>query len=465
MNSKFTIAVASSLCTLLLMTGVADAKGGGGNGGSSSSRSSASSSSSAPSRSFESKKPEPKVFRSETRAVRSEPKILKYEPRIERKVIKVEPKIMKPETKSEHRIAVAKVAKPEVKIAVNPLTPAAKVALSPQPLPPKLSLGGKIGTTAALAGAGHLAMNKFATFRGAPTAPMADRHKNISSSSMAKFVASNSILHNTKSITPSNGVAKHREAVQHATKLIQDPSKGYKVATYGEKNSKVGIPAPQGGKPVPPKGDNSTIVINENNKTIYVPASNVSGPDRRTIIVNCNNCKVVIVGNTAKNGEAVVDQRNIVVNGSHDKIVLQGDKANGANGTGQAGGSVTDARHVTVNGDKNKIKVEGDSVNGGSGANSATGRGQDGGNGGKVVDTRTVDITQSGEKNKVTMGGDSANGGNAGNGTNAGGNGGKGGDVTDQRDVNDAGHKNKVDESRTDTANGGMGGSGGQPAL
>jgi hypothetical protein len=431
MNSKFAIAVASSLCTLLLMTGVADAKGGGNSGGASSQRSS--SAASTPSRITEVKKTEPRTERRDIKVTKIEPK---PEPKVERRM--VERRIVKTEDKPSQRVN--------------------KVALNPQPLPPKEKMhsNAKVLTAAvATAGAAHLAANKVMTHRGAPTAPLADRHHNVSSASMAKFVASNAVQRNVKTITPADGVAKHREAVTKATVLIKDPSKGYQVATYGDK-TKPGQP----GKPAP-QGDNSTIVINENNKTVYVPASTVAGPDRRTIIVNCSNCKVVIVGDTSKNGAPVVDQRNIVVNGSHDKIVLQGDKANG--GTGQAGGSVTDSRHVTVNGDKNNIKVQGDSVNGGNGANSGTGRGQDGGNGGKVTDNRTVDISQSGDKNRVSMGGDSANGGNGGNGTTSGGNGGTGGGVTDHRAVNDQGHKNKVDTSRDDSANGGNGGSG-QPA-
>ena len=440
MTSKFAITVATSLCTLLLMAGVADAKGGSGNSGGSSSSSSSRSTYNPPARNTESKKSDTKSERHEPRVVKSEPKILvrKHEPKVEQKTTKVEPKAI-----DKTKIADKSKVTDQNSSRIN------KVALNPQPLPPK----GKIVAASATAGSGRFIMTHMMSTKNGPTAPRADRNNHVSSASMAKFVTENSMRHNVKTVTPSDGIAKHREAVQHATQLIKDPTKGYQVATYGDK-SKPGQP----GKPA--QGDNSTIVINGNNKTVYVPASNVSGPDRRTIVVNCNHCKVVIVGDTAKNGQAVVDQRNIIVNGSHDKVVLQGDKANGANGTGQAGGSVTDGRHVTVNGDKNNIKVAGDSVNGGSGANSGTGRGQDGGNGGKVTDTRTVDITQSGDKNKVTMGGDSANGGNGGNGKTAGGNGGTGGNVTDKRDVNDEGNKNKVDTSRTDTANGGNGGSG-----
>jgi hypothetical protein len=420
MTSKFAIAVATSLCTLLLMTGVADAKNSS-SGGSSAARSTSSSSSSTSSRTTEVKKSEPRIERRDL-------KVAKTELKTERRVPKVEPRI------------------------VEKTAPRANKVVSLPPQKEKLHPTAKVLVATAGAAGAHLAVNNFATRKGAPTAPLADRNHNISSASMAKFVASNAVHRNVRTITPADGAVKHQEAVKQATTLIKDPTKGYQVATYGEKG-KPGQP----GKPAP-QGDNSTIVINENNKTVYVPASTVSGPDRRTIIVNCNHCKVVIVGDTSKNGQPVVDQRNIVVNGSHDKIVLQGDKANG--GAGQAGGTVTDARHVTVSGDKNKIKVEGDSVTGGNGANSSTGRGQDGGNGGKVTDSRTVDITQSGDKNKVSMGGDSANGGNGGNGTTAGGNGGKGGDVVDKRGVNDQGDHNKVDTSRTDTANGGNGGSG-----
>ncbi len=428
MTNKIAIVVGSSLCTLILMQGIADAKGAGGNGGSSAQRSSYS----APSRTTEVKKAEPRIERREV------------------KVAKIEVKRVPP---VDQRV----VLKPSTKILETTTSRATKVVLNPQPLPPKtgMPLTTKVLVATATVSAGHIMATKLMAPRFTVNAPMADRHKNISTSAMGKFVAANAVQRNVKTFSPTDGV-RHKAAVKQATVLIKDPTKGYQVATYGDK-AKPGQP----GKPAP-QGDNSTIIINENNKTIYVPASTVSGPDRRTIIVNCNNCKVVIVGNTSINGAPVVDQRNIVVNGSHDKIVLQGDKANG--GAGQAGGSVIDDRHVTVNGDKNKIKLEGDSVNGGNGANSSTGRGQDGGNGGRVVDTRTVDITSSGDKNKVSMGGDSANGGNGGNGKSNGGNGGTGGGVIDQRDVNDQGDHNKVDTSRTDTANGGNGGSA-QPTL
>lgn len=174
-----------------------------------------------------------------------------------------------------------------------------------------------------------------------PTAPLADRHKHVSSASMQKFVVTNQAAAQCQGVQPHQR-QQYKEAISHAQKLIHDPAKGYKVAGYGEKGKQ-------------PQGDNRTIVINENNKTAHAPASQMSGPDRRTIIVNCNNCKVVIVGDTAKNGQQVVDQRNIIVNGKNDKIVLQGDKASGANGTGQSGGTIKDERHVTVNGDKNVI--------------------------------------------------------------------------------------------------------------
>ena len=433
MTFKFSTALASSFCTLILMTGVADAGKGGGSHSSSGSSSSFSSFSS---RSTEARKPEP---------------------RIEKREVKVAPK---PEPKAERRMVDRVVKKPVVeakttptKILVKQVDKTTKVALNPQPLPPKESskLAGKVALGAVAAGGAHLLNTRLTNKSILPTAPLADRTKHISEASMHKFVAANAVQRNAQTIKPSDG-AKHVEAVKQATTLIKDPSKGYKVAVYGDKTK------PQGGKPA---GDNSTIVINGNNKTVYVPASTVSGPDNRTIVVNCNNCKVVIVGDTSKNGQAVADNRNIVVNGNHDKIVLQGDKANG--GTGQAGGSVTDSRHVTVTGDKNKIAVQGDSVNGGGGANSSTGRGQDGGDGGKVTDNRKIDITATGDKNKVSMGGDSANGGDGGNGKTTGGNGGSGGDVADKRQVNDQGGGNKVDTRRTDTANGGTGGSGEAP--
>ncbi len=438
MTFKFPIALASSFCTLILMTGVADAGKGGGSQSSGSS-SSARSTYSPPARLVETKKFE--VKKVEVRKVeRSEVKIApKFEPKVERIVKK----------------PVVEAQKAPTKVLVTKVDKASKVALNPQPLPPKESskLVSKVALGAAAVGGAHLINTRLTNKSVLPTAPMTDRHKHITEASMHKFVVANAVQHNAQTLKPTDGI-KHKAAVQQATQLIKDPTKGYKVAVYGDKSSKVGIPA-QPGKPA---GDNSTIVINGNNKTVYVPASTVGGPDNRTIIVNCNHCKIVVVGNTSQNGQPVVDNRNIVVNGSHDKVILQGDKANG--GTGQAGGSVTDNRHVTVSGDKNKIAVQGDSVNGGGGANSTTGRGQDGGNGGKVTDNRQVDITATGDKNKVSMGGDSANGGNGGNGKAAGGNGGAGGDVVDKRQVNDQGDHNKVDTTRTDTANGGNGGSG-----
>jgi hypothetical protein len=344
MTSKFAITVATSLCTLLLMAGVADAKGGNGNGGGNSGGSSSRSTYSAPARSTESKKSDTKSERHEPRVVKSEPKILvrKHEPKVEQKTTKVEPRVID-KTKIADKTKVIDKTKiaDKTKVVDQNASRINKVALNPQPLPPK----GKIATASVAPGTGRFILTHMMSTKNGPTAPRADRNNHVSSASMAKFVTENSMRHNVKTVTPSDGIAKHRDAVQRATQLIKDPTKGYQVATYGDK-TRPGQP----GKPA--QGDNSTIVINGNNKTVYVPASNVSGPDRRTIVVNCNHCKVVIVGDTAKNGQAVVDQRNIIVNGSHDKIVLQGDKANGANGTAKAGGSVTDARHVTVNGDR-----------------------------------------------------------------------------------------------------------------
>jgi hypothetical protein len=97
MTSKFAITVATSLCTLLLMAGVADAKGGSGNGGGNSSGGSSSRSTySPPARSTDSKKSDAKSERHEPRVVKSEPKILvrKHEPKIEQKTTKVEPKVI-----------------------------------------------------------------------------------------------------------------------------------------------------------------------------------------------------------------------------------------------------------------------------------------------------------------------------------------------------------------------------------
>jgi len=275
-----------------------------------------------------------------------------------------------------------------------------------------------------------------------PKAPQEDKNHHVSQTQMDHFVAQHVLHRDATIITKADAPAKYHAAVERATTLIKDPSKGYQVAKYGEVK-KAGDQ---------PKGEGGTIVINENNKTVYVPASSVSGSDHRTIVVNCNNCKVVIVG---ENGKNVVDDRKIVVNGSNDKVVVQSDKSNG--GAGQSGGTVTDNRQVVVNGSGDKIKLQGDNANGGNGHNGGQ-QGQNGGNGGYVDDNRQVTVNGSGTK--VDLGKDQANGGNGGKGSDRGGNGGNGGRVDDDRTVVSNGNGTRIANAGAD-ANGGRGGNGG----
>jgi hypothetical protein len=313
--------------------------------------------------------------------------------------------------------------------------------------------------------------------------PLADAKGRLTKSSVEKYVADSRKLGRVETFSPTDG-AKHQQALRYATNLIKDPSKGYKVLPYGDV------------KPKPDqKGDTGTIVIDGHDKTVYVPASAVSGPDKRTIVVNCDHCKVVIVGDTSKGGE---DDRKIIVNGSGDKVVVQGDSANGK--AGQNGGQVVDNRQLVVEGNGDKIKMGGDTATGGAGANGSVNgqkggnggtvvddrkvvidgnhdkvaigkddvsggnggyggtRGGDGGNAGTVKDDRTVDVN--GGHDKVTIGGSSADGGRGGNGGQAGGNGGNGGNITDHRQVNDNGKSTKVSRGGNST-NGGDGGNGG----
>ena len=118
MTFKFSTALASSFCTLILMTGVADAgKGGGSQSSGSSSSSSARSTYSPPSRSVETRKVEVKITP-------------KFEPKVERVVKKqVDQRVTTP--------VPVKTAPTKVQVAkVDKLS---KVALNPQPLPPKES--------------------------------------------------------------------------------------------------------------------------------------------------------------------------------------------------------------------------------------------------------------------------------------------------------------------------------------
>jgi hypothetical protein len=64
------------------------------------------------------------------------------------------------------------------------------------------------------------------------------------------------------------------------------------------------VPLAAGHGPAEAAGNSRTIVIghNENGKTVYVPADRLSGPDKRTIDVNCSDCEVVVVGDSANGG-------------------------------------------------------------------------------------------------------------------------------------------------------------------
>ena len=99
-------------------------------------------------------------------------------------------------------------------------------------------------------------------------APVTDARQHVSDKSMNHFVATQVLRRQAAVITKADGAAKYQAAVSRATTLIKDPSKGYQITKYGDAKK----PGEQ------PKGDTGTIVINENNKTVYVPASTVSGP-------------------------------------------------------------------------------------------------------------------------------------------------------------------------------------------
>ncbi len=304
----------------------------------------------------------------------------------------------------------------------------------------------------------------------------------IEQSAMNRYVALNDAVGNTATVTPAIG----RERFE---------------SMLGKLNSGIGTgeyrlaPLTGGNLPEGPAGNSRTIVIgqNENGKTVYVPASRLSGPDKRTIDVNCNDCKVVIVGDRAKGGGSVEDDRRIVVNGNGDKVIAQGDRANG--GAGRDGGAVTDNRLITVNGNKDAVRSRGDSVDGrdsligrsggdggviddnrrvvvngnrdkvGFGTNRADGgnggfgllSGRNGGEGGTVNDNSRVVVN--GNKDKIGLGTNSVDGGDGGDGFRRSGNGGEGGDITDHRRVKDNGSNTRV-RPGADRANGGNGGNG-----
>jgi len=359
------------------------------------------------------------------------------------KAVKAEPKVTKTANTG------PKVIKPEPKLArIEPVRAAPKSQTTPAAAP----VSGKVIAKSTAGGAAALTAAKLAQHPAAPLAPAVDKNNHVSRASMDRFVAAQVVSRNAQTFTKADG-AKYDAAMRNAKTLITDPSKGYKVEAYGDAKKAVDTTRPDHSTRPNAKGDTGTIVINENNRTVYVPASKVDGPDRRTIVVNCNDCKVVVVGDTGKN---VVDQRKIINNGNDNKIVLGSDRANG--NAGQNGGSVTDSRQVIVNGNGDKVRLGGDAANGGAGQ-SGSATGQSGGNGGSITDNRSVIVK--GNDGRVRVGDDTANGGAGGNGGTRGGNGGQGGTVTDNRQVDVSGNRNTVTSGGAD-ANGGRGGNGGE---
>jgi hypothetical protein len=265
--------------------------------------------------------------------------------------------------------------------------------------------------------------------------PRPNRNGMVERSAVDRYVALNNAAGKTVTMTPAMGREKFGA-------MLGKLNSGIRTGDYRV------VPLTAGHGPAAAAGNSRTIVIgeNENGKTVYVPADRLSGPDKRTIDVNCSDCKVVVVGDAA-NGGHVQDDRRIVVNGRGDNVVDQGDRANG--GAGRNGGTVTDDRRITVNGSGDKITSGGDSANGGNGRT-----GRNGGSGGTIDDNRNV--TVNGSRDKVTFGTNSADGGNGGRG---GGNGGNGGAITDHRRVDDNGTNNRV-KAGGDRANGGNGGNG-----
>jgi hypothetical protein len=304
----------------------------------------------------------------------------------------------------------------------------------------------------------------------------------IEQSAMNRYVALNDAVGSTRTVTPAIGPERFESLLGKLNSGIRTGD--YRLAPLTGSN------LPEG-----PAGNSRTIVIgqNENGKTVYVPASRLSGSDKRTIDVNCNDCKVVVVGDRARGAGGVEDDRRIVVDGNGDKVITQGDRANG--GAGRDGGAVTDNRQITVNGNKDAIRSRGDSADGrdsligrkggdggdiddnrrvvvngnkdkvGFGTNSAGGGnggfgfpgGRDGGKGGTIDDNSRVVVN--GNKDKIGLGTNSVDGGDGGDGFGRGGNGGKGGDITDHRRVKDNGSDTSV-RPGADRADGGKGGNG-----
>jgi hypothetical protein len=280
----------------------------------------------------------------------------------------------------------------------------------------------------------------------------------VSKESIDRFVAINKLTGNAATLTNAIGTDKFKSVLGKINDSLA--SGEYKIVPIvGAQNGANPSPStPKGGQ----AGDNSTIVIDksENGKTVYVPADQLSGPDKRTIVVDCKNCKVVVVGDNAGAG-STVDDRKIVVNGKGDQVTAQGDTAN-ATAPGQAGGTITDDRQITVNGSKDKILDGGDSSAGANGMSGGT-KGQAGGSGGTINDNRSVVVD--GNHDKVTSGTDKVSGGNGGSGTVAGGDGGSGGTINDNRTADINGNHDTVDMggSLFQGGNGGdgAGGSGG----
>jgi hypothetical protein len=404
MFPQYTTTLGSSLLALVLFCGAAEAGKAGGGG--SFQRSSAP----APQRTVVPK------------AVKAEPKIANIGP----KVIKSEPKLAR----------------------IEPVRAAPKSRTTPAASP----VSGKVIAKSTAGGAAALTAAKMAQHPASPLAPAVDKSNHVSQASMDRFVAAQTVSRNAQTFTKADGT-KYDAAMRNAKTLITDPSKGYKVEAYGDAKKAVDTTKADHSTKPNAKGDTGTIVINENNKTVFVPASKVDGPDRRTIVVNCNDCKVVVVGDSGKN---VVDQRKIIDNGNDNKIILGSDRANG--NAGQNGGSVTDGRQVIVNGNDDKVRLGGDTANGGAGQ-SGSATGQSGGNGGSITDNRNVIVR--GNDDTVRSGKDTANGGAGGNGGTRGGNGGQGGTVNDNRQVDVSGNGNTVASGGAD-ANGGRGGNGGE---
>jgi hypothetical protein len=307
--------------------------------------------------------------------------------------------------------------------------------------------------------------------------PRPNHNGAIEQSAMDRYLALNNALGNATTVTPAIGRERFKSMLGKLNSAIH--SGEYRLARLTG-----------GNRPKEPAGNSRTIVIgqNENGRTVYVPASQLSGPDKRTIDVNCNDCRVVVVGDRTRGGGSVEDDRRIAVNGSGDKVIAGGDRANGD--FGKDGGTVMDNRQIMVNGNKDAVRSGGDSANGGKGLFSNGGGGgvvddnrrvvvngnkdragfgndgtnggdgglfgRNGGHGGDINNDSRVVVN--GNKDKVGLGTDDADGGDGSDGLRRGGNGGPGGDITDHRRVKDNGSNTRV-RPGADEVNGGNGGS------